>query len=63
MVDNDQNVGYNTSLALDAYGRAHISYFDFTNKDLKYATNASGTWVYTALDSEGDVGYCSSICC
>ena len=31
----------------------HISYYDYTNADLKYATNASGNWVKTTVDSAG----------
>ncbi len=29
---------------------------DATNYDLKYATNASGAWVTSTIDSAGDVG-------
>ena len=49
------------SLALDTSGHAHISYQDYENRDLKYATNVSGSWVTTTVDSYGWVGFTSSI--
>ena len=55
------SVGYDTSIALDTSGNAHISYF-YGNPDygLKYATNASGSWVTTMVDSsQWVVGYSS----
>jgi len=60
-VDSDDDVGAYTSLALDASGFAHITYFDTTNGDLKYADNTTGVWVAETVDSEGDVGYYSSL--
>lgn len=39
----------------------HISYYDATNGDLKYATNASGAWATQAVDSVGNVGLSTSI--
>jgi hypothetical protein len=52
-----------TSLALDAEGKAHISYLNDTDYDfsLKYATNKSGTWVTETVDSEGTVGQYASL--
>ena len=35
-------MGYNTSLALDAGGKQHISYYDMTNYDLNYAYGYCG---------------------
>ncbi|HHT9106708.1 MAG TPA: carboxypeptidase regulatory-like domain-containing protein, partial [Candidatus Wujingus californicus] len=60
-VDSGGDVGEYTSLALDSSGNAHISYWDVTNGDLKYATNASGSWVTTTVDSAGNVGQYTSI--
>lgn len=41
----------------------HISYYDSTNKDLKYATKnpATSAWTLTTVDSGGDVGQHSSL--
>ena len=60
-MDGSERVGEYTSIALDSSGKAHISYFDDTNDDLKYATNASGAWVTTTVDSSGEVGEYTSI--
>ena len=43
------------SIAVDSLGNAHISYRDLATSDLKYATNASGSWVTTTVDF--DVGW------
>ncbi len=50
-VDLEGDTGYYTSIALDSADYAHISYYDDTSGSLKYATNASGTWVITTVDS------------
>jgi hypothetical protein len=55
------NVGSGAALALDAAGKAHISYYDSANLDLKYATNKTGAWVATTVVSSGDVGRYSEI--
>ena len=54
-------MGYYTSIALDSNNKVHISYYDSSNYDLKYATNASGSWVIFTIDSTGDVGSYTSI--
>ena len=40
----------------------HICYYDDTNKDIEYATNASGTWITeTVVNGENIEGGSSSI--
>jgi hypothetical protein len=61
VVDSIGDVGGYTSIALDSSGKVHISYYDFTNDDLKNATNATGSWVKQTVDNNGDVGRYTSI--
>jgi len=44
-IDSEEEVGMYTSLAADRYGHIHISYYDFGNHVLKYATNHTGKWI------------------
>ncbi|HPQ70437.1 MAG TPA: hypothetical protein PKW95_15010 [bacterium] len=47
-------------LTIDAVGAAHLCYYRLPGGDLRYATNAGGTWVAESVDAAGDVGrYCS----
>jgi hypothetical protein len=55
-IDSIGNVGTHTSIAVDANEKVHISYYDFTNGKLKYATNATGSWVTLIVDSGSDYG-------
>jgi hypothetical protein len=56
------DVGWDTDIAVDLLGRPHISYFDRTNGDLKYAVRRlDGTWLIQAIDSAGTTGRFSSI--
>jgi hypothetical protein len=56
VVDSALNVGSYASLAIDNQDKLHIAYYDATNQDLKYATNAFGGWYITTIASAGDVG-------
>ncbi|MBD3400803.1 MAG: T9SS type A sorting domain-containing protein [Candidatus Coatesbacteria bacterium] len=60
-VDSGGSVGWFTSLALDAGGNPHISYYDATNEDLKYAYWNGASWELETVDSTGDVGYYTSL--
>jgi hypothetical protein len=74
IIDNEKTqstsdeVGLHNSIAVDSSGHAHISYavgtgtFHFNPvKVLKYASNVSGKWVSTIVDSNGQVGGYTSI--
>ncbi len=59
-VDSPGNVGLSTSVALDDSGYAHISYWDYSNGDLKYAAWDGSSWNTQTADSAGYVrGYTS----
>jgi hypothetical protein len=57
----DSTVGFYSSIAIDSNGYKHISYYDHTNKVLKYATDKTGSWVNISVDTAGFVGYWTSI--
>ncbi|MFX1286587.1 MAG: hypothetical protein ACFFB5_23320 [Promethearchaeota archaeon] len=60
-VDSAGTTGRYTSLALDASGYAHISYYDSANRDLKYAhQNASG-WYTITVDRTWETGQYTSL--
>ena len=61
ILDSTGDVGRYTSIAIDSNGYRHISYYDDTNGDLKYATDKSGSWVTTSVDTTNNVGYYTSI--
>jgi hypothetical protein len=60
-VDNQANAGWDNSLALDAAGNPHISYYDYANFDLKYAYHNGTSWQLETVDSAGDVGWSNSL--
>ena len=49
------------SLAIDSMGNVNVSFYDPYNGDLKYVTNRTGAWTTQTVDSNGDVGYNSSL--
>jgi hypothetical protein len=54
-------VGWYTSIALDALGRPHISFYDVTNANLKYARWAGTGWAVEVVDSDDVRGTYSSL--
>ena len=64
-IDSTGYVGSDTSIAVDSNNKVHISYRDNgstnSDKDLKYATNVSGSWVTSTVDGAGQVGVEPSI--
>jgi hypothetical protein len=60
-VDSIGSVGEYTSIALDSSGYAHISYYDNTNADLKYAKWSGSAWNIETVDDTGLVGRYTSI--
>jgi len=50
------HVGASTSISLDSNDNVHISYFDNSNSDLKYAYYDRNEWRIETVDSSGWVG-------
>lgn len=60
-IDRAGDVGRYSALALDTGGVPCIGYYDFLNRNLKYATKATGAWTTAVIDAAGDVGQYTSI--
>jgi hypothetical protein len=60
-VDNVNNSGMYSSIAVDSNNKVHISYQNNATTALMYATNASGSWVTTTVDNSVDTGFWTSI--
>jgi hypothetical protein len=62
----DYDVGMYTSIVLDSLDRPNISYYSYYTKgsldgDLRYAHKIGPLWDIHTVDSDGDVGYFTSI--
>lgn len=55
------DVGQFTSLELDLAGNAHVTYYDSTSGDLRYASKSGGIWTIETPDAEGNVGLYTSL--
>ncbi len=55
-IDSLGFVGYYASIANDTNNRPHISYYDASNRDLKYAYYDGSRWHIEIVDSVGYVG-------
>lgn len=51
VVDDNCSVGLINDITIDSKGKAHISYWDWVNKVVKYATNSAGEWRFQDIDS------------
>ena len=71
-VDAAGEVGHNPSIAVDTNGNPIISYYDWTNQDLKFAIcdlsasangncGQTGDWSTVTADAAGSVGWTTSI--
>jgi PKD repeat protein len=52
---------WDTSIALDADNRPHISYLDSGYAALRYAYYDGAAWQIETVDSDGNTGYCASL--
>jgi hypothetical protein len=60
-VDDVGFVGEYSAIAVDDSNTVHMSYFDLTRGELKYAYGTAGAWYTAAIDSDGYVGMHTSI--
>ena len=58
---DSNGLGNYSSLALDSSGWPHISYWDYTNADLKYAYKDASGWHIETVDYVGYVGAYTSL--
>jgi hypothetical protein len=60
-VDTTDSVGTFTSIEVDSAGNPHISYYQATAQNLKYAFYDGADWQLRTIDSAGDVGQYTSL--
>ena len=61
-LDSTDNVGGESSLAIDSNDNLHVTYLDSTNDNLEYITHDGSSWsTPVSLDSTGNVGQFSSL--
>ncbi|MBK8170294.1 MAG: hypothetical protein IPK60_08090 [Sandaracinaceae bacterium] len=60
-IDGLGDVGLFSSLAVAADGAVHVSYYDNTNQNLKYAVRRDGTWHTYVVAAAGEAGRYTSI--
>lgn len=64
VIETVSTVNYNTmspAVAVDTANHVHVSYYDYDNSALKYATDKFGVWASAIIDNTADVGRNSSI--
>jgi hypothetical protein len=61
IVDSAGSVGEYASLALDGSGNPHISYYDYSNRSLKYAKWTGSAWLINTVGLAGDEGGYTSL--
>lgn len=61
IIDSTGDTGWYTAITVDSNNYPHISYQDYTNRDLKYARWTGSAWNIETVDSAGDVGSFTSI--
>ena len=49
--------GSDRTIVVDSQGNVHIVYFFLAATELRHATNASGSWVTSTIDTNGDTGH------
>ncbi len=60
-MDTTGTTGQYTSIAVDPRGNPSISYFDATNKDLRFAYKVGSSWTKETVDTTGIVGYATCL--
>ena len=61
-LDSTDDVGWDSSLAIDSNDNLHVTYLDNTNGNLEYMTYDGSSWsTPVSLDSTDNVGYQSSL--